>query len=413
MSEQIFTGLPLILVRLEKRVMIILVITISSWFLFMPVDAQDYTADNRAYKTIDWDAFLNKLKSNPNLVFFDIRTAGERHDTSKYSANNQGRIKGALQTDYFDFNTYYPEYLKHKDDTIYLYCSHSMRSRRLSKRLADSSFTKVVNVNGGISYLNLHGVKRYPLKKEFYETNNRYKLLSSLELKSKLKDRKVQVLDIRSDSVYYGISKSEADNRIGFIEGVTHLPAAQLLKDATTVLDKKKSVLLIDNWCDESPAVANQLIAMGFTDVSVLLFGLDDLIDRIPTAQRPFLKTRYSIILPDELLTLKQQRDVYIIDIRTTSEYTSTDTLAWKNVGRLKEARNIPLSEFTKDIFAQLQDKPIVIYDIMMHDEIYDAARKLKEYGVKDFSLLAGGMYFVHWKIANEHLENLSQLIDK
>ena len=42
--------------------------------LFGQTIAQDYTADNRLYKTMDWDVFLKKLDKNPNLIFFDIRT---------------------------------------------------------------------------------------------------------------------------------------------------------------------------------------------------------------------------------------------------------------------------------------------------------------------------------------------------
>ena len=390
-----------------------LFIATSCCLIILHATAQDYTADNRLYKTIDWNAFLEKLEKNADLIFFDIRTPGERSDTSKYSANNQGRIKGAIQTDYFDFNKYYPEYLKHKDDTIYLYCSHSMRSRRLAKRLADSSFSKVVNVNGGMSYLNLYGEKRYPLRKKYYETSNRYGLVSPLDLKRILKDKSVQIIDIRSDSVYNGTSKSEADNSVGTIEGVVHLPKAQLLKDASIVLDAQKKILLVDNWCDESPDVAKKLIALGYGHVSVLLFGLSDLIDRIPSSKRSFLKTRYPIILPEELLSLRKKNEVTLVDIRTITEYTNTDTLAWKNVGRLKDAIHIPPGAFTKAKFDSLKEKPIVIYDIMAHDELYEAALKLKAYGLENFSLMAGGIYFVHWKIANEHMENLRWLVDK
>ena len=391
----------------------LILVTSCCLLSFIPAFAQDYTADNRLYKTIDWDVFFTKLQRNPKLVFFDIRTPGERYDTSKYIANNQGRIKGAIQTDYFDFKKYYPEYLKHKNDTIYLYCSHSMRSRRLAKQLADSAFTKVVNINGGMSYLNLYGEKRYPLKKKFYETNIRYKLVSSLDLKQQLSDKNVQVIDIRPDSVYQGIAKLEVDNKIGKLDGAIHIPAEKLLQEKLNTLSKTKPVLLIDNWGDESPMVANKLIDKGFTDVRVLHFGLDDLIDRMPSSKRTFLKTKYPIILPEEVLALKEKNQIHIIDIRTTTEYTSTDTLVWKNVGRLKNVVNIPLSEFKPEKFHAYHNKPIVLYDIMMHNEIYDAAKKLREYGFTNFSLLAGGIYFVHWKIANEHLEDLRALLDK
>jgi rhodanese-related sulfurtransferase len=385
---------------------------ISYCFLSTTSLAQDYTADNRLYKTIDWEVFLDKLDKNPNLIFFDIRTPGERCDTSKYVANNQGRIRGARQSDYFDFKRYYPEYLKHKNDTLYLYCSHSMRSRRLAKQLADSAFTKVVNVNGGMSYLNLYGERRYPLMKKFYETSIRYKLVSSLDLKSYLTNKHMQVIDIRPDSIYNSMAKLEVYNKIGKLDGALHIPADKLLHEKLNTLSKTKPVLLIDNWAEESPVVANQLIDAGFTDVRVLHFGLDDLIDRLPSSKRKFLNTKYPIILPEELLVLRTKKKVHIIDIRTKTEYTNTDTAAWKNVGRLKDVVNIPLSEFTKEAFKAYSDQPFVIYDIMMHDEIYEAAKKLREYGIENVSLLAGGIYFVRWKIANEHKAELAKLLE-
>lgn len=392
----------------KVRKLIILLISFS----FYASIAQDYTADNRLYKTIDWDQFLEKLSKNPKLIFFDIRTPGERSDTSQYSASNQGRIKTAIQTDYFDFNKYYPEYLKHKNDTIYLYCSHSMRSRRLAKQLADSSFTKVVNINGGMSYLNLKGRKSFSLKDQFYETSIKYKLLSALDFGKTLNDKNVQVIDIRPDSVYKGISKSPADNRIGFIKGVIHIPAEKLVTERFTMFNKSKPIVLFDNWGDESPAVANQLIEKGFTDVSVLHFGLDDLIDRVPSAQRVFLKTKYPMLLAEELMAKQEKEKIVIVDIRPRSEFTSTDTVAWKNIGKIKDAVNLPLSEFRKEIFSQYQHSTILIYDGRMNDELYEAAQKLSDYGLQNFNLLAGGLYMIHWRIANQHLNNLGQLLN-
>lgn len=390
----------------------LLVLLISALHVVNCAQAQDYTADNRLYKTIDWDAFLNKLSKNPDLIFFDIRTPGERSDTSRYAASNQGKIKGAIETDYFEFEKYYPLYQKHKGDTIYLYCSHSMRSRRLAKQLADSSFTKVVNINGGMSYLNLKGANRFELKSRFYETTVRYKLLSALDLSAKLAEKDVQIIDVRSDSVYMGISKSVADNRIGFIKGIIHIPVEKLNDRSFARFNKSKPIVLLDNWCDESPSVANRLIDAGFKDVSVLHFGLDDLIDRVPSTERAYLKTKFPMLLAEELISLQAKQPVVIIDIRPQTEFTNTDTVGWKNIGKIKGAINLPLSEFKMEAFARFQNKTILIYDGRMNDELYLAAQKLSDYGLHHVNLLAGGLYMIHWRIANERLNKLNILIE-
>ena len=322
------------------------------------------------------------------------------------------RLKERLKQITLNFEKYYPLYQKHKDDTIYLYCSHSMRSRRLAKQLADSSFTKVVNINGGMSYLNLKGANRFELKSRFYETTVRYKLLSALDLSAKLAEKDVQIIDVRSDSVYMGISKSVADNRIGFIKGIIHIPAEKLNDRSFARFNKSKPVVLLDNWGDESPSVANSLIDSGFKDVSVLHFGLDDLIDRVPSTERAYLKTKFPMLLAEELISLQAKQPVVIIDIRPQTEFTNTDTVGWKNIGKIKGAINLPLSEFKMEAFARFQNKTILIYDGRMNDELYLAAQKLSDYGLHHVNLLAGGLYMIHWRIANERLNKLNILIE-
>jgi hypothetical protein len=75
-------------------------------FNYTFVNSQDYKLDNVAYKTISWNDFFEKLEKNPKTIFFDIRTPGERNDTSEHLSYNQGKIKGAIETDFNDFKKY-------------------------------------------------------------------------------------------------------------------------------------------------------------------------------------------------------------------------------------------------------------------------------------------------------------------
>ena len=86
--------------------------------------------------------------------------------------------------------------------------------------------------------------------------------------------------------------------------------------------------------------------------------------------------------------------------------------MAAKNVGRLKNAVNIPLDGLSKEAFQKFKGKKIVLYDLMMHDELYEYAKRLKALGITDFYLLAGGINLVKWEIANADQKGLVTLID-
>lgn len=388
-------------------------LSVTMLFILKVVFSQNYSLDNKLYKTIDWNEFFNRLEKNPRLVFFDIRTPGEQNDTSEYVANNQGRIRGAKQINYFEFDKYYTDLLKYKEDTIYLYCSHSMRSRRLAKQLSDSAFKNVVSVNGGMSYLNLMGNKTFPLRKKYYETNLLYNLISPAGLAAKLKNSRVQVIDIRPDSIYNATGGDEQDWSFGYIKGIKHLDISKCM-DSIALFDKSKEIILIDNYGDLSPELASRLLEKGFKHVGVLFFGLDELRSTVPSYQRSYLQLKYPAILSSELLELKKKDKVAIIDIRTETEFNSTDTADWKNVGRLRDAVNIPVSEFSKKAIRPYRNKKLVIYDnMMMPPELYQAAELLKKYGIKDFALLSGGVFQINWELANTDKKYLNELLHK
>lgn len=377
------------------------------------VSAQDYKLDNKVYKTISWNEFFSRLEENPQLIFFDIRTDGESHDTSQYTSYNQGYIRGAKQIDYYQFEKYYSELSKYKNDTVYLYCSHSMRSRRLAKQLSDSSFKNVVNINGGMTYLNLMGNEYFPLRRKYYATRLKYKLIAPFELDKKLKDKAVQVIDVRPDSIYFATGGDEQEKSYGKIQGIKHIEAAKF-QDSVNLLDYNKEIILIDNYGDISAAVAGKLIEKGFNNVGALFFGLDELIATVPSGKRKYLKLQYASILPSELLLLKKAGKVALIDIRTSDEFNSLDTVLWKNVGRLKDAVNIPFKELTGTKISPFRNKLIVLYDNQMASpDLYKSAGLLKQYGIKNFALLSGGVFRIKWEIANTNKQQLQMLLYK
>ncbi len=391
------------MIKINCLVLLLFIMGISN------LRSQDYSNDNKLFETISWQEFFNRLDANPNLIFFDIRTPGERFDTSRYKSYNQGKIKGAIETDFFNFDGFYPEYVKYKKDTIYLYCSHSRRSRLLSKRLSDSSFAHIVNINGGISLLNTFE-RQIEKRDRFYTTNLKYKTVSPFYFIDNLRNNDIQFIDVRPDSQYYAISNDERDNSYGKIENVIHIPYDKIM-DNLGLIEKSKTILMFDNDGELAPIAAEFLVEKEYR-VSVLLFGLANLQSVIPSTKRSFFNTKYNVILPEELFVIADYPETVIIDVRTESEFKSIDSTEWKNVGRLKNAINIPLSTINKSQIEKIKDKKIVLYDIMMHEELYSFAKQLKEFGIEDFYLLSGGIFQLKWEIANMGKVDLQKIIN-
>ncbi len=390
---------------MKKILIFLVVILINSWAI-----AQDFSLDNKLFKTISWNQFFDRLEKNPKLVFFDIRTEGERKDTSQYVSYNQGKIKGAIETDFSDFAKSYPAYLKHKNDTIYLYCSHSRRSRLLAKQLADSSFTKIVSINGGISYLNSYGKSKFSLKDKYYTSSLNYQLISPFDFSKKLKDKSVQVIDVRPDSVYYGRTKSGWERSFGTIKKVVHI-ANEKVKDNLHLIDKSKELVLFDNDSGTAPIMANYLHSKGYK-VGVLLFGLYNLQSSLPSNQRTYLESKYNAIIPSEVLQLVNNKNAVVVDIRTELEFNSKDSTDWKNVGRLRNAINLPLKKLDQSQFEKITNKSIVLYDLSMDDDVFTYADKLKEFGCKKVYIVAGGIVQIRWELYNEDKNELKELLD-
>lgn len=374
------------------------------------INAQDFNLDNKSYKTVSWKNFFSKLEKNPKLIYFDIRTKGEQCDTSQYNSYNQGRIKGAIETDYFDFKKNYPEYKKYKNDTIYLYCSHSRRSRLLAKQLADSSFVNVISINGGLSYLNMLSDKEIPLKGKYYATNLKYKLATPHDFMVEIKNNKVQLIDVRADSTYYGKTTSLWENSFGTVQKALHIPFDKIV-DNLKLIDKSKQIILFDNDGELAPIAATKLFENGINS-SVLLFGLENLQNTIPFKERLFLKPSFNVITSRDLLNWNKD-NIVIIDIRSDTEYNSNDSAKEKNMGRIKTAINMPFLAVSKDKIEKFKGNKIVLYDLMMGDELYEYAKKLKDFGVKEVYLLAGGIRLLNWNIANTEQKEFEALTEK
>lgn len=368
-----------------------------------------YKNDNVLYKTVFMDDFCARLKATPQAILLDVRTKGEYDDTSASASLNIGRLKSTIHLDSREMATRWRELLPYKDQPIFVMCSHSQRSRRMSKMLADSGFSNIINVNGGLTTYNLLQPSAV-CKETLYSTGNKYSLVSPLALCNFLSDSKnLFILDVRNDSAFKGISRDERLNATGTLTGAVNIPLAALRRSLSGVPSGKK-ILVIDEFGNDAAIAARLLTDNGYPDVHVLLSGMDMLASRskaeVGCAARAIARSaKYQVISPDEFdAMLKSEKDLKIVDVRPAEEYHNQSKQASRNVGRIRSSINIFGNELEKRAQELGTDKnvPIVLYQFSNGgSDAYMSARYLAESGFKRVYVLAGGLFNLRWQAAN------------
>lgn len=377
-----------------------------------------YKYDNVLYKTVYIEDLCAQLKNTPSAVLLDVRSKGEYEDTSTAYSLNIGRLKNTIHIDTRDMPTRWRELLPYKDRPLYVMCSHSQRSRRVSKMLADSGFTNIINVNGGLTTYNLLQASKL-CKDELYQTANNFKTVSPVELCSFLSANKdVFILDVRKDSAYGAFSTDERQNILGKITGSVNIPFAQL-ETSLSKLPMNKKILVVDDFGNDATQAARLLGSKGYKDVQVLFNGLD----MAMTCSRAELKCAataisrpagYQLLAAEEFDALvRTQKELLIVDLRLANEFDNKAQQAWRNVGHIRNALNIPFPELNNRI-AELgtdKDKTIVLYHFGGSDP-YAAARLLANQGFKQVHVLTAGLFNLRWQAANyKGRERLKELV--
>lgn len=376
-----------------------------------------YAYDNVLFKTIYIEDLCRELKANPEHIILDVRSPGEYSDTSQYTGLNIGHLKNAININIRELDRRWKELLPYKSKTIYVYCSHSQRSRRASRLLADSGFAKVVNINGGLSNAPLLRMAHPDCFSGLYESNNKYHIVSAPEAANMLSaSKKVQVVDLRSDSVYQGISRNEVQNACGRIRGAIHIPLNQL-ESSLASLSASTPVLLVDDFGSDSPGAAKVLVTKGFTDVSVLFDGMDGWINTDPVLA-PKVREWSEHHIPYYLMSplsfakamAKEPASFTLVDVRPAADFDNAATDAWRNVGHIRDAVNIPgagLREHPGQLNVA-KDRMIVLYGFSGQPDVFETARSLADAGYKNVQVLQGGIWTLRWRAAN--LKDQSEL---
>src|SRR5450631_741176 len=144
--------------------------------------------DNTVYKGVYLNEAFRLMDSMQNYLLLDVRSPGEYADTSRATVLNIGRIRGSVNITIDSVPAHLGELKKYINQPVFVYCSHSQRSRRVSKLLAENGFKEVYNINGGMTRLNEMDATRFPSKRKYMVSSLNYINIASTEAYHLIKD---------------------------------------------------------------------------------------------------------------------------------------------------------------------------------------------------------------------------------
>lgn len=376
----------------------------------LSANAQEFKYDKVLFKTINPEDLCASLEKNNGYLLLDVRSPGEHYDTSQFTGLNIGHLKGAKNINVRELGSRLSEISAYKNQPVYVYCSHSQRSRRASKMLVDSGFTNVYNINGGLTSFYYTNAREKGCLQSMIETNEKYKLISAIDLCNKLSAgaKNLFLLDVRTDSAFRHISSDEQDNSYGYIKTAVNIPYADIDKRITEIPTNKSIIIMALDGADGAKA-AKLLTGKGYTDVSYLVEGIDRLLSTDPK-ELSCKKDWYISPVPFYIMSIKEfgrfataSKDAVLLDIRTTDEFTNKHKDSYRNVGHLKNAVNVPVTEINNRItdLEKYKDKDIIIYGFGGSREAYEAAKTLTANGFKKLTVLSDGLFGVRWTANN------------
>jgi len=374
-----------------------------------------YKNDNKLFKTVYIEDLCRQLNANPDYLILDVRSKGEFEDTSTSINLNLGHLKNAKNIDIRELPARWKEITEYKDKPVFVYCSHSQRSRRASKLLSDSGFVNVININGGLTTFNIMQLAIDDCRQKLYESKTDYPIYSARDICNYNKG--TTWIDIRDDSSYNGISKNEYLNPWGKIDHVIHIPFSSL-ESSLNKIPKDNFIIIIDQFGAESPKAAKLLKEKGFRNPGILMGGIEA-VSTVEITTKGCKKdwwtpTRtYNLLNAEEFNELaKKNPNALILDVRTEDEFLNKAKEPFRNVGHVNNAINVPYASLSSKIGELEKDKnrPIIIYAFSSQPEIYNTAKALTDKGFSNVNILLGGVFNLRWRAANikgkEHLKD-------
>jgi rhodanese-related sulfurtransferase len=380
--------------------------------------------DNINYRALYFSDASKLINSTPGLLLLDVRSPGEYADTSGSIALNIGRLKGSVNISIDSIEKHLKDLAPYKNKPILVYCSHSQRSRMVSKFLSDSGFKYVNSLNGGMSLVNKSTNEEFTLKSKLYITNLPYKLIESDDAYKFIQDKNNLIIDVRRINEFNGTDTIE-NNNIGRIRNAINAPLSNIDQQITLLAKfKSRPILLYSLYSQEGVEAALKFCKAGYKKVRVLFEGLSTFLPNTPTSgnlrERLFVHTpKYKAIGSKEVIDLvNTQPGIVIADLRPKVEFENKCDQTYKNLGHVVNATNFTAPELVTYLKNRPKLTPILVYGSnmpgMMHDVgAAETCKQLAEKGFTNVYLIYNGLYSLVWSVTNvENCKNGMALLE-
>jgi rhodanese-related sulfurtransferase len=364
--------------------------------------------DNTIYKAVYLNEAFHLMDSMQNYLLLDVRSPGEYADTSRATALNIGRIRGSVNITIDSVPAHLYELSKYKDQPVFIYCSHSQRSRRVSKFLAEIGFKKIYNINGGMTLLNESDASDFPYKDKVLITNLAYKNIDSKDAFHLIKNTPdLVMIDIRSKAEFAS-SDSIQQNNIGHLKNAINIPQEIFAKKIDSYqISTNSPVLLYDLNGYNSMDVADILRARGFKNIYNLFEGLEGIESdhRLTKNQVNELVTgapAYEMLDPVSCIDLLSHHpNPVIFDTRPADEFNNKASMGHANLGRMKGAIHLTSPDSLENIILQKDRSTYFLVYGSGSDSGAILCRELVKKGFPHVYLLSRGLYQFVWSTAN------------
>jgi rhodanese-related sulfurtransferase len=364
--------------------------------------------DNTTYKAVYPREAFDLMKTMPKYLLLDVRSPGEYEDTSRATALNIGRLKGSINIPIDSVSAHLAVLRAHADEPIFVYCSHSQRSRRVSKLLADNGFKNVYNINGGMTLVNIQNDADFAYKDRIVSPNLDYKNITSTDARHLIKNTpNLVIIDIRTPNEFASRDTLEQNN-IGHLKNAINIPQADFAGEKfDPKFPKTSPILLYDLHGYNSMDVVESLRSKGYTQFYNLFEGLEGFIrdhrlDNKSIAEIVTNPPGYKILDAESCISLlRQEPGLVILDTRPAEEFANHANMSHANLGHIDGAISVPTLQA---LDGAAKSKPpstrFLVYG-SGSDLAAVVCHKLSDKGFQHVNLLSPGLYGLVWSVAN------------
>jgi rhodanese-related sulfurtransferase len=380
-------------------------------FFFLALTARSqhpFKFDNTIYKAVYWVEAFSMLDTMQNYLLLDVRSPGEYADTSRATVLNIGRIRKSVNITIDSVPAHLAELRKFINSPVFIYCSHSQRSRRVSKLLAENGFRQVYNINGGMTSLNEQDAAQLPEKNKWFVTSLSYQNISSGDAYYLIKNTPgLVIIDIRT-AAEFGSKDSLLQNNIGHIRNAVNIPQNQFAEklDAAEI-PAGSPVMVYDLNGINSMDVVDILRNKGFTRIYNLFDGLNGFM-----SDHAFDQTRFNEMFtgvpPFRMVDveacirlLSENPDLIILDTRPAEEFNNRASMSHANLGHIRGAIHVSSAESLDEIIKGQKPSAVFLVYGSGSDLGAGICDKLIEKGFRQVNYLSQGLYQFVWSTAN------------